>query len=145
MSAPTLSHVDQWETHNNVVASRLLKHIRDEFGGNRRSAFILLVLARIWEERNDSGDSLCAGNLTGMDHDTEFHERCVDLATAGVDDIDIIFADRLCDANVRFANAGFRDRSSGNGYTETVGDMRSVREWKTVREYRLAMISASSG
>jgi hypothetical protein len=55
-----LSHVGRWETHNNVVASRLLKHIRDEFGGNRRSTFILFVLARVGEEGNDGGDSLFA-------------------------------------------------------------------------------------
>lgn len=123
MGARGLSNVDRWETHNNVVASRLLEHIRDEFGGYRCSTFILFVLTRIGEEGYDGSNSLCAGDLTGMDHDTKFHERGVDLATTGVHDVNVILANRFCDANVRFAYAGFRNRGSGNGYTETVGDL----------------------
>ena len=115
-----------WEknrrTYNNVVASRLLKHVGDQFGGNRRSTLIFFVLACIGEERDDGGNSLCARNLTGVDHNTEFHERGVDLAATGVYDVNVIFADGLCDANVGFANAGLCDRGSGNGYSKTVGE-----------------------
>ena len=109
-----------------MVASRLLEHIGDEFGGDRRPTLILLVLTRVGEERDDGGNSLCAGDLTSVNHDAELHERGVDLAAAGVDDINVILANGLCDANVGFPNPGFRDGGSGNGYAETVGDMRNV-------------------
>ena len=109
-----------------MVASGFLEHIGDELGCDRRSTLILLVLTRVGEEGDDGGDSLCASDLTGMDHDTELHERGVDLTTAGVDDINVILTNGLGDANVGLPNPRFRDRGSGNGYTETVGEMRSV-------------------
>lgn len=122
VSARILSNVDRWETYHNVVASRLLEHIGDQLGCDRRPTFVLLVLTRVGEERDDGGDSLCAGDLAGVDHDAELHERGVDLATPGVYDINVILANRLCDANVRFPNSGFCHRGSGNGYAETVGE-----------------------
>ena len=129
MEGEPLSNIDGCETHDNVVASRLLKHVGDKFGGNRRPAFVFLVLTRIGEEGDDGGDSLRAGNLTGVDHDAELHECGVYLAAASVDDVDVILSDGLCDANVGFSNAGFRDGGSGDGDAETVGDSyeRSVR------------------
>ena len=109
-----------------MVASRLLEHVGDEFGGDRRSTLILLVLTRVGEEGDDGGNPLCAGDLTGMDHDAKLHERSVYLATASVDDIDVILPDGLCDTNVGFADAGFRDCGSRDGDAETVGDVRIV-------------------
>ena len=106
-----------------MVASRLLKHIGDEFGGDRRPTLIFFVLARIGEEGDDGGNPLRTGNLTGVDHDTELHESGVDLAATSVDDVNVILADRLCDAYVGFTNTGFRDRGPGDGNTETVGDV----------------------
>ena len=120
VSARTLSNVERWETHDNVVASRLLEHVGHQLCGYRRSTLVLFVLTCVGEERDDGGNSLCAGDLAGVDHDTELHQRGVDLAAAGVDDINVILADGLCDANVGFANAGFRDCGSGHGYAETV-------------------------
>jgi hypothetical protein len=115
-----------------VVASRLLKHVGDQFGGDRRPTLILLVLTRIGEEGDDGGNPFRAGNLTGVNHDTEFHECSVDLTATSVDDIDVILPHGLCDAHVGFTNSGFRDCGSSDGNTETVGDVRNVREWKTV-------------
>jgi hypothetical protein len=123
-----LSNIDRWETHHNVVASRFLKHVCDEFGRDRRPTLVLFVLARIGEEGDDGRNPLCAGDLTGVDHDAKLHEGGVYLATAGVDDIDVILADGLGDAHVGFANAGFRDRGSCNGDAETVGEMVRVGE-----------------
>lgn len=110
-----------------MVASRLLKHVGDQFGGDRRPAFVFFVLARIGVEGDDGSNPLCAGNLTGVYHNTELHESGVDLATASVDDVDVIFADGLCDTNVGFPNPGFRDRGSGDGDAETAGEVRRVR------------------
>jgi len=129
-----------------VVASRLLKHVGDQFGRDRRSTLVLLVLARIGEEGDDGCYPLRARNLAGVDHDTEFHERSVHLATPGVDNIDVILADRLCDAHVGFTNPGFRHRGSRDRDAEAVGEMRGAREWKAAEGgYRLAMIPANSG
>ena len=107
-----LSKVDRWETHHNVVASRLLEHVGDQFGGDRRPTLVLFVLTRIGEEGDDGGNPFRAGDLTGVDHDAEFHERSVYLAATSVDDIDVILANRLCNAHVGFTNAGFRDCGS---------------------------------
>ena len=123
MSPP---NVGGWETYDNVVAPRLLEHVGDQFRGDRRPTLVFFVLARIGEEGDDGGDPLRARNLTGVDHDTEFHERGVDLAAAGVDDINVILPDRLCDADVGFTNPGFRDCGPGDGNAETVGDVRNV-------------------
>lgn len=128
MEGEPLSNLGRWETHDNVVASRLLKHVGDQFGGDRRPTLVFLVLARIGEEGDDGGNSLRARDLAGVDHDTELHESGVDLAAASVDDIDVILADRLCDPHVGFANAGLCDRGSGNGNAETVGDVRTACE-----------------
>lgn len=126
MEGELLSNVDRWETHHNVVASRLLEHVGDQFGGDRRPTLVFFVLARVREEGDDGGNPLRARNLAGVDHDAELHERRVDLATASVDDIHVILADRLCDAHVRLANAGFRDRGPRDGDAETVGDVKNV-------------------
>ena len=130
-----------------MVTSRLLKHVGDQFGGNRRSTLILFVLTRIREEGDNGGDSFRARDLAGVNHDAKLHEGRVDLATAGVYDINVILTDRLCDANVRLSNPGFRDRGSGNGYAETAGvDENRVRNGRlSGYKYRLAMTSASSG
>jgi len=127
-----------------VVASRLLKHVGDQFGGDRRPTFVFFVLARIGEEGDDGGYPFRAGDLTGVDHDTEFHESSVDLAAASVDDIDVILPDRLCDAHVGFTNPRLGDCGPGDGNTETVGDVRNAG-MEDCLEYRRAMISASSG
>jgi hypothetical protein len=113
-------------TYHNVVAPRLLQHVGDQFGGDRRPTLIFLVLTRIGKERDDGGDPFRTGNLAGVDHDTELHESSVDLAAAGVDDINVILPDGLCDAHVRFPNTGFRDCGPGDGNAETVGDVRDM-------------------
>lgn len=125
---PSLKSIYRKRTHHNVVASRLLEHVGDQFCGDRRPTLVLLVLARIGEEGDDGGNPLCAGDLTGMDHDAKLHERCVYLATTSVDDINVILADGLCDAHVGFTDAGFRDCGSRDGNAETVGEVRRLCE-----------------
>ena len=56
-------------THNNMVASSFLDHIRDQFCSDRRSTLVLFILSRIWEKRNDCCNPHRAGNLARMDHD----------------------------------------------------------------------------
>jgi hypothetical protein len=61
-----------------MIASRGLKHIRDEFSGNRRPRFILLILPGIGETGDDSSDATSRGSATGIYHDQEFHQMVVD-------------------------------------------------------------------
>lgn len=62
-------------------------------------------MACIWVEGQDGRDAFRAGDLAGMDHDTDLHESRVDLATASVDDVDIILPNGLRNANIALANA----------------------------------------
>lgn len=79
-----------------MVTATLLNHIRNQLCSDRRAAFILLVLPSVGEKRYDSSDPFSTGNLAGVDHDTELHERCVDrlagATAASVDNVDIAFA-----------------------------------------------------
>jgi hypothetical protein len=52
-----------------MIASCGLKHIRDEFSGNRRPRFILLILPGIWETGDDSSDTTSRSGATGIYHD----------------------------------------------------------------------------
>ena len=46
-----------------------------------------------------------------MDHYAEFHEGSIDGTTTGIDNVDIVFSYRLCDADAGFANAVLGDLS----------------------------------
>jgi len=46
-----------------------------------------------------------------MNHDTEFHQGCIDRPAARVNDVDIILSDRLSDADASLANAAPGDFS----------------------------------
>ena len=84
-----------------MVAPGLLEHVGDELGRDRRAALVLLVLARVREEGHDGGDALRARDLARVDHDAQLHERRVDLAAAGVDDVHVVLAHRFAYAHRR--------------------------------------------
>ena len=88
-----------------MVAARLLQHVRHELGGDGGPALVLLVLAGVGEERDDGRDALCARDLAGVDHDAELHERGVDVAIAGIDDVHIVFAHGFRDPYRRLSNS----------------------------------------
>lgn len=87
-----------------MVTTRFLQHVRDKFGCYRCTAFVLLVLAGIGEERNDRCDALRTRDLARVYHDAQFHERRVDLAAAGVDNVHIVLPHGLCDADIGLTN-----------------------------------------
>jgi hypothetical protein len=64
---------------DDMVTPSSLQHIRNQLGRDRCSALVLLVLARIWEVRDDCSDASGAGGLAGVDHDEEFHEAVIDV------------------------------------------------------------------
>ena len=144
-----------------MVAPGLLEHVGDELGRDRRAALVLLVLARVREEGHDGGDALRARDLARVDHDAQLHERRVDLAAAGVDDVHVVLAHGLADAHVRLADPAASDfglgelnaepaargqgqrRKQGQHRRKRVGGENKSREAKET--YRRAMSSASSG
>lgn len=64
---------------DNVVAASRLEHVSHQLGGDRSTALVLLVLARIGEVRDDSCYAPGGGRLASVDHDKEFHESVVDI------------------------------------------------------------------
>jgi hypothetical protein len=77
-------------TYDNMITTCFLDHVCDQFGSDRRPAFVFFVLSGIGEERNDCCNSFGARNFTGMDHDAELHESGVHGATPSVDNVHII-------------------------------------------------------
>ncbi len=63
-----------------MITPRRLQHISNQLRTDRRSALVLLVLARIREVRDHSRDTTSAGRLARVDHDEEFHEPVIDIA-----------------------------------------------------------------
>jgi hypothetical protein len=92
-------------THDDMVTSCFLDHIRNKFRCDRRSTLIFFILSSVREKRNHCSDPLSARNFTCMNHDAEFHQWSVDSPTSSVDNIHIVFSYRLCNGHIRFANA----------------------------------------
>jgi hypothetical protein len=92
-------------THDEMVAPRLLQHVRHQFRRDRCTTLVLFVLSRVREQRNDSGNSLRARDLAGVDHDAQFHQGRIHFPASRVDDVHVVLAHRLSDANVRLPNA----------------------------------------
>jgi len=91
-----------------MITTRFLNHVGDKFGGNGRSALILLVLSGVGEKWNHSSDSFGARNFAGVDHDAQFHEGCIYRSASSGDDVDIILPHGLCNTY-----AGFADTAAG--------------------------------
>jgi hypothetical protein len=105
-NVPELSPDKQGEavrTHDDMITSRLLQHVRDELRRDRRAALVLLVLAGVWKEGHDGGDALRARDFAGVHHNAELHERRVDLATSRVDDVHVVLAHGFDDAHMALA------------------------------------------
>jgi hypothetical protein len=64
---------------NDVVAAGRLQHVGHQLRCDGRSRLVFLVLARIWEVRDDCCNPPCGCRLAGIDHDEEFHECIVDV------------------------------------------------------------------
>lgn len=108
------------ETHNKVITPRALQHVCHKFCGDRRATFVLLVLACIGKEGYHGSDPLRASNFACVNHDTEFHERGIDIVAASLDDVDVILADRFEDSDRCFTNrvacnSRFRDWKTDSG------------------------------
>jgi hypothetical protein len=92
-----------------MIATRSLDHICHQLGGNRCSTFVLFILPRVRKVGDNRRNLLCTRDFARMYHNAELHEGRIDPPAPRVDDIHIMIAHRLCDAN-----AGFADPAAGN-------------------------------
>jgi len=80
---------------DDVIAAGDGEHVGDELGGDRRTAHVLFIHTCVGIARDDGGDAACGGPFARGDEDEEFHEVVVDVATGGLEDKDVLIADRL--------------------------------------------------
>lgn len=112
---------------DDVIAPGGLQHVRDEFCGDGRAGFILLVLSGVGEVWDHGGDAAGARGFAGVDHDEEFHEVVVDAAGGrGLEDKHIFVADGLGDGDGGFEIRGVLRYDLGELDTEADGGGTSV-------------------
>lgn len=51
---------------------------------------VFFVLPGIWEAGDDGGDTGWGGDLTGVDHDQQFHQVVINFATAALHNVYIL-------------------------------------------------------
>lgn len=72
-----------------MIASSGLQHVGHQLGGDRSTALVFLILARIGEVGNNGRNAAGGGSLASIDHDQEFHESVVDVVgSCGLQDED---------------------------------------------------------
>jgi hypothetical protein len=83
------------------------------YGGlHKRSTGLVvwdITLARVGEERKDSGDSACRGGLAGGNRDQKLEQVIVHFSTAGLNDVDILLTDGLLYFNAGLTDGEFRE------------------------------------
>jgi hypothetical protein len=135
-------------THNNMVAPSFLDHIRYQFCSDRCSTLVLLVLSRVWEQRNDCRNPLSARNLAGMDHNAQFHEGRIHGTASSIDNIDVEFSHRLCNSDIGLPDTTLCYFCLGK-WNADAAEYASVSTDQLKGSenigYRRAIISASSG
>ena len=157
MRTSELAHGEEAQsgTHDDMVAAGLLQHVRDQLRGDGCATLVLLVLAGIGEQGDDRGNALRTRDLARVYHNAHLHERGVHLPTPRVDDVHIVLPHGLFDVYVGFTNPALGDPGAAEWDAESVGWEREggTRMGRqsgrgppdTLRMYRRAMISASSG
>ena len=99
---------------DDMVAARGLEHVGHESRGDRRAALILLVLSRVREVGDDSGDAACGGGLAGVDHDEQLHQTIVDVVGAGrLQDENILVSYTLANGDAGFLVRVLEDHNLG--------------------------------
>jgi hypothetical protein len=80
---------------DDVVAAGHGEHIGNELGGDGRPALVLFIHTCVGITRNDGSDAAGGCALARGNEDEELHEVVVDVTTGGLEDKDILVADRL--------------------------------------------------
>jgi hypothetical protein len=88
---------------DDMAAPRGLQHVRDQLSTDGRTAFVLLVLARVGKIGNDGGDAAGRRGLARVDQDQQLHQAVIDLAGRGaLDDEHILVTHTLGNRNRDF-------------------------------------------
>lgn len=93
-----------WDALERVVFFRRARRL------SKRSAGLVVRpvgLPGVGEEGHDGGDALGRASLAGGDHDAEINEVVIDIAGAGLDDVDILATDGVLDLTAAFAAGEF--------------------------------------
>lgn len=113
------------EVHgDDVIRPSDAQHVGHELGGDGRARLVFLVLARIRKARNHRGDPGGTGNLTGVDHDQQFHEIVVHFAASRLHNVDILASNRLSDFDARLLIGELLENRATHVDTESVDDAR---------------------
>lgn len=106
---------------DDVVAASSLEHVGHKFSGDRRTALILLVLARIWEVGDDGRDAPRGGGLASIDHDKQLHQPVVDIVgPCRLQDEDILISYTFTDCDTGFLVGVLEDHDLGQLNAEPV-------------------------
>ena len=65
----------------NAVNARLGKQVGNQLGGNRNATFVFAVLTSVSVIRDNGGNARGAGAAERVDHNQQFHQRFVDVAS----------------------------------------------------------------
>lgn len=86
-----------------MVTPRRLQHVGHQFGRDRRSALVFLVLPGVGEVGDDRGNAAGGGGPACIDHNQEFHKAVVDVVRArGLEYEDVFIPDGLADCDACF-------------------------------------------
>lgn len=87
-----------------------------------------VALARVWEQRQDRGDSSCACSFACAQSDEQLHEVIVDLAATGLHDVHILVTDAVANLDTSLTirellqlDVGGRDSEVG---ADVLGELR---------------------
>jgi hypothetical protein len=112
------------EVHgDDMVASRNLEHVCDQFGTDRSSRLVLLVLARVRKAGDNSSDTSGRSSSTSVDHDEKLHQSIVDISRSSrLEDKDVLITDGLADRNTSLTVGVVEAHSVGDFNAESTSD-----------------------
>ena len=95
--------------------------------GERRADLVVrqIALTRVWEQRQDCGDSSCACSLTCAQSDEQLHEVVIDLAAAGLNNVDVLVADTVANLDASLAISELLQLDVGGRDAEVSADALS--------------------
>lgn len=64
---------------DDMIAASSLEHVGHQLGGDRSTALVFLILARVGEVGDDGCDTASGGRLASVYHDEKLHEPVVDV------------------------------------------------------------------
>jgi len=88
--------------YDDMVASRGLQHISDEFRSDGSPRLVLFILSSVREARNDGRNPSCGSGTTRINHDEQFHEGVVDVIGPRLNNKDVLVPNRLSCRQSRF-------------------------------------------